>query len=156
MSDFWSVKQSKTIPNKAMQNKAMPNKVMLNKANKNKLLGFTLIEVMLALAVFSIAGVALLSTASNNARNIGYLDTKMFAGWVASNQLVNANLEKKWPPKNNLKGEVELAGRSWFWLQKVVKTTDKDMRAITIEVRLNQDDELAVSSLTTYVSKLDL
>jgi len=118
--------------------------------------GFTLIEVMLALAVFSIAGIALLSTASNNARNIGYLESKMFANWVASNQLVAASLETKWPPKNNLKGEVELAGRAWFWQQKVIKTTDSDMRAIVMEVRSREDDELAISSLTTYVSKVEL
>ena len=121
----------------------------------SKTRGFTLIEDMLAMAVFSIAGIALLSAASNNARNIGYLESKMFANWVASNQLVAASLEKKWPPKNNLKGDVELAGRTWFWQQKVIKTTDKDMRAIIMEVRLNEDDELAVSSLTTYVSKVE-
>ncbi len=118
-------------------------------------LGFTLLEVMLALAVFSIAGIALLSTASNNARNVGYLESKMLANWVASNQLVATSLEEKWPPKNNLKGEVELAGRSWFWQQKVIKTTDNDMRAIVMEVRLNENDELATSSLTTYVSKVE-
>jgi len=120
-----------------------------------KPLGFTLIEVMLAMAVFAIAGIALLSAASNNARNIGHLESKMFANWVASNQLVAANLVEKWPPKNNLKGDVELAGRTWFWQQKVIKTTDKDMRAIIMEVRLNEDDELAVTSLTTYVSKAE-
>ena len=115
--------------------------------------GFTLIEVMLAMAVFAIAGIALLSAASNNARNIGHLENKMLANWVASNQLVVTNLEAKWPPKNNLKGEVELAGKAWFWQQKVIKTTDKDMRAIVMEIRLNEDDELAVTSLTTYVAK---
>jgi len=125
------------------------------KINKIKSLGFTLIEVMIALAVFSIAVVALLGAASNNARNIGHLESKMFANWVASNQLVEASLEEKWPPKNNLKGEVELAGRTWFWKQKAIKTTDKDMRAIVTEVRLLENDELAVSSLTTYVSKVE-
>lgn len=123
------------------------------KACNTKTLGFTLIEVMLALAVFSIAGIALLSASSNNARNIGHLESTMFASWVASNQLVAANLETKWPPKSNLRGEVELGGRAWFWRQKVTKTTDKNMRAIVMEVRLNEDDELPVSSLTTYVSK---
>ena len=110
---------------------------------------------MLALAVFSIAGVALLSAASNNARNIGHLENKMFANWVASNQLVAVSLEEKWPPKNNAKGEVELAGRTWFWQQKVMKTADNDLRAIEMEVRLNKEDELAVSSFTTYVSKVE-
>ncbi len=121
----------------------------------NNTKGFTLIEVMLAMAVFSIAGLALLGTASNNARNIGHLEKKMFANWVASNQLVSTTLEVKWPPKNNLKGEVELAGRAWFWQQKVIKTTDKDMRAIVMEIRLKEDDELAISSLTTFVSKVE-
>jgi len=122
---------------------------------QSKTLGFTLIEVMLALAVFSIAGIALLSSANNNVRNIGYLENKMFAHWVASNQLVAASLAQKWPPKNNVKGEVELAGRAWFWQQKVIKTTDKDMRAIVMDVRLHEDDELPLSSLTTYVSKVE-
>lgn len=122
---------------------------------KTKISGFTLIEVMLALAVFSIAGIALLSTASNNARNMGHLESTMFANWVTSNQLVTASLSKEWPPKNNLKGEVELAGRAWFWKQTVIKTTDDDMRAIVMEVRLHENDELAVSSLTTYVSKVE-
>ena len=107
------------------------------------------------MAVFAIAGLSLLSAASNNARNMGHLESKMFANWVASNQLVAANLEKKWPPKNNLKGEVELANRQWFWQQKVLKTNDADMRAIVMEVRLNEDDKLALSSMTTYVSKVE-
>lgn len=127
----------------------------MNNCSKSKSLGFTLLEVMLALGVFSIAGVALLSAASNNARNIGHLEDKMFANWVASNQLVAASLDTTWPPKNNAKGEVEMAGRAWYWTQKVIKTTDNDMRAIVMEVRLNKDDELAVSSFTTYVSKVE-
>jgi general secretion pathway protein I len=128
---------------------------MIDDRQSKKSFGFTLIEVMLAMAVFSIAGIALLSAATNNARNIGYLEDKMFANWVAANQLVATNLVAKWPPKNNLKGEVELAGRAWFWQQKVLKTTDKDMRAIVMEIRLKEDDELAISSLTTYVSKVE-
>lgn len=122
---------------------------------KSNSFGFTLIEVMLAMAVFSIAGIALLGASSNNARNMGHLESKMFANWVASNQLVAASLVDTWPPKNNAKGEVELAGRAWFWQQKVLKTTNDDMRAIVMEVRLKQDDELAITSLTTYVSKME-
>jgi general secretion pathway protein I len=129
-------------------------KVNTTITKKSNALGFTLLEVMLALAVFSIAGIALLTTASNNARNMGHLENIMFANWVTSNQLVTASLSETWPPKNNLKGEVELAGRAWFWQQKVLKTTDNDMRAIVMEVRLHENDELAVSSLTTYVSKV--
>jgi len=115
---------------------------------------FTLLEVMLAMAVFAIAGVALLGAAGNNLKNVGNLETKMFANWVASNQLVEVNLNTNWPPKNNKKGKVEMAGREWYWQQKVIKTTDKDMRAVVLEVRLDEDKKQPLTSLMTYVSKV--
>ncbi len=115
--------------------------------------GFTLIEVMLAMAVFAIAGVALLGAADNNFRHISHLEEKMFANWVASNQLVAASLSDTWPPKNNQKGEVEMAGRKWFWQQKVIKTENKEMRAIVMEVRTSEDEELAVATLMTYLAQ---
>ena len=115
--------------------------------------GFTLIEVMLAMAVFAIAGVALLGVADNNYRHINHIEEQMFANWVASNQLVEVSLDKTWPPKNNRKGKVEMAGRTWFWQQKVSKTANKELRAVTMQVRLNEDDELVSASLMTYLAQ---
>jgi general secretion pathway protein I len=122
---------------------------------KKSSIGFTLIEVMLAMAVFAIAGVALLTTADNHFRNMSHLESKMLTNWIASNQLVEATLDTKWPPKNNKKGKVELAGKEWFWLQKVIKTTDKNMRSVVIEVRATEQQKTAISSLMTYISKRD-
>ncbi len=115
--------------------------------------GFTLIEVMLAMAVFAIAGVALLGVADNNYRHISHLEEQMFANWVASNQLVEVSLDKTWPPKNNRKGKVEMAGRTWYWQQKVVKTANKELRELTMQVRLKEDDELVSASLMTYLAQ---
>lgn len=115
--------------------------------------GFTLIEVMLAMAIFAIAGVALVSTTETHFRNLGHLETKMMANWVASNQLVEAKLDKSWPLKNNKKGKEKLADREWFWIQKVAKTSDQNLSAVSIEVRLDQTKKLSLTNLTTYVSK---
>lgn len=123
----------------------------LSKRIKTK--GFTLIEVMLAMAIFAIAGVALVSSTSTHFRNLSLLETKMIANWVASNQLVEISLEKSWPLKNNKKGKEELAGREWFWVQKVVKTNDENMSQVTIEVRLDQTAKSSITSLSTYVVK---
>jgi general secretion pathway protein I len=115
--------------------------------------GFTLIEVMVAMAVFAIAGVALIASTSTHFTNLSVLETKMLANWVASNQLVEASLEQSWPLKNNKKGKVELAGREWFWQQKIAKTNDKNMSQVSIEIRLKETDKLSLSSLSTYVIK---
>jgi general secretion pathway protein I len=125
----------------------------VNKSTKRSSLGFTLIEVMLAMAIFSIAGIALLSASDNNIKNLSHLENKILANWVASNQLVAVSLDPQWPPKNNKKGTVEMAGQEWFWLQKVIKTENKDMRSIVIEIRNKEDEKLAVTSMVTFVSK---
>ncbi|NQZ25782.1 MAG: type II secretion system minor pseudopilin GspI [Colwellia sp.] len=129
----------------------MINKITL--ARKAKQSGFTLLEVMLAMAVFAIAGVALLGVADNNYRHISHLEEQMFANWVASNQLVEVSLDKTWPPKNNRKGKVEMAGRTWYWQQKVIKTNNKELRSIIMEVRLNEDDELVTASLMAFLAQ---
>lgn len=119
----------------------------------NKANGFTLIEVMIALAIFSIAGVALSLTANTNANTTALIEERMLASWVASNQLVEMKLQAKWPPQNNQKGEVELAQREWFWKQVVKKTTDDNLNAVIMEVRDSEKDEHAITSLITYVAK---
>ena len=132
-----------------LMNKISADKLIVKKISQ----GFTLIEVMLAMSIFAIAGVALVSSSNTHFTNLSHLENKMMANWVASNQLVEATLDKSWPPKNNKKGKVELAGREWFWLQKVAKTNDKNMSAVTIEVRTDQTQKSSLSSLTTYIAK---
>jgi general secretion pathway protein I len=128
-------------------------KILLPQLKKQ--LGFTLLEVMLAMAVFAVAGVALMSAAGSNARNLSQLEQQMFAQWVASNQLVNASIDSTWPPKNNKSGSEKMAGREWSWQMKVLKTADKNMRAIEVEVRLDdgQEQSKPLASFITYVAK---
>ncbi|WP_448213678.1 type II secretion system minor pseudopilin GspI [Colwellia sp. MEBiC06753] len=140
----------KTVP----KVKAAPKVTAMAKINTLSN-GFTLIEVMLAIAIFAIAGVAILGTAQNNFENLSALEQKTIANWVASNQLTAASLSKTWPPKDKLKGEVEMAGTQWFWRQKVVATQDRQLRSVTIEVRKNQSDEQPLTELTTFLASPD-
>jgi len=119
----------------------------------NKAPGFTLIEVMLAMAVFAIAGTALLGVANTNTSSLAHLEKSIIANWIASNRLVDVTLDKSWPPKNNKKGKIEMAGVEWHWLQKVIKTTDNNMRVVNIEVRLDENEPLAISNLMTYLAQ---
>lgn len=114
--------------------------------------GFTLLEVMIALAVFALAGTALLKVAGSSLMGIGHLERSSIAQWVAANQLVEANLDQKsWPPKK-ASGKIEMAGREWHWRQTVIATEDKNMRAVQVEVRENEKDKNSLASLLTYVS----
>ncbi len=113
--------------------------------------GFTLLEILIALLVLALAGTALLKVAGSSLLGVAHLQRLSIAQWVASNQLVEANLDPSWPPKKR-SGSTEMAGREWYWRQSILATEDKNMRAITIEVRENEKDNNSITSLMTYVS----
>ncbi|GGD76943.1 type II secretion system minor pseudopilin GspI [Lacimicrobium alkaliphilum] len=119
-----------------------------------KSMGMTLLEVMVALLIFAITGTAVMKAASEHLNNITVIEDVTFATWVANNRLARMQLEGRWPPQNNAKGTEELADRTWHWRQVVTETTDKDMRSVEIEVRLQASDTDAVTSVATFVTRL--
>ena len=114
--------------------------------------GFTLIELLLALAIFAYSASAILGVVGTASNNLGQIEEMTFASWVANNRMVELQVINQWPPKDKEKGEQELAGKKWYWQQKVIKTEDKDLRAITVNVFANKEAKSSIYSLTTYVS----
>lgn len=114
--------------------------------------GMTLIEVMVALAIFAITGVAILKATGDHIGSVGQIEEITFATWVANNQLSRSHLDNQWPPKNNQRGSVEMAGRTWFWQQIVTQTNDKDLRSIEIKVGLDSTYTNGVTSVVSFVA----
>lgn len=118
--------------------------------------GFTLIEVMVALAIFAIAGGAVLKATFEHLRSLSSLEELTFATWVANNQMTEATLRSQiqWPLKNNQKGKVELAGKQWFWKQEIKKTQDASLHQVTIIVALDDEMVNEVTGVTSFLSKV--
>ena len=115
--------------------------------------GMTLLEVMVALLIFALTGTAILKAAGDHLNNVGQIEAVTFASCVASNRLNQLQLDDTWPPKNNLKGSMEMADRTWYWQQTVTKTNDDDLRSVSISVGLDSDYSGSVTSVTTFVAK---
>ncbi|MGB3727401.1 MAG: type II secretion system minor pseudopilin GspI [Glaciecola sp.] len=117
--------------------------------------GFTLIEVMVAVGIFAIAGAAVMKATFEHLRSISTLEEITFATWVANNQLTDTTLRAQiqWPPKNNAKGEASLAGRKWYWQQTFAKTQDDNLFQITIVVASDENMNNEITGVTTFISK---
>ncbi len=111
--------------------------------------GFTLLEVIVALAVVAIAMGALLTSGGNVAHGSAQLEEKLFAHWVASNQMVGLRLQAQWPAIGSQSGKVELSGRQWEWQQKVTATAEKRVRKVSVSVENAQG--IRVTTLTGYI-----
>ncbi|WP_438865602.1 type II secretion system minor pseudopilin GspI [Neptunicella sp.] len=115
--------------------------------------GMTLLEVMVALAIFALTGTAIMKAATEHLHGVGVLEDLTFATWVANNRLSEIHLESQWPPKNNQKGSQEMAGKTWYWQQKVLETNDKDLRMVEVNVSLNEQGQSPISSVQSFFTK---
>ncbi|HUJ52151.1 MAG TPA: type II secretion system minor pseudopilin GspI [Steroidobacteraceae bacterium] len=97
--------------------------------------GFTLIEVLVALAIVAIGMAAVLGALTSSADTISYLRDKTFAQWVALNQIATVRLSGQVAPVGNSNGDVEFAGRSWHWRQEVTATQIPGAVRIDVKVR---------------------
>ncbi|HEV2285346.1 MAG TPA: type II secretion system minor pseudopilin GspI [Steroidobacteraceae bacterium] len=97
--------------------------------------GFTLIEVLVALAIVAIGMAAVLGTLTSSADTVAYLRDKTFANWVALNQIAQLRLSGQAPAAGKNDGDAELAGRKWHWQQEVSATQVPGMLRIDVSVR---------------------
>jgi general secretion pathway protein I len=103
--------------------------------------GFTLLEVLVALAVLALTLAATIKAAGDYTANQAHLRDRTLATWVARNVLVEQQLENAWPRVGELKGSTEMGAREWRWLAIVSQTEEEELRRLDVEVRPYEDDE---------------
>jgi general secretion pathway protein I len=97
--------------------------------------GFTLVEVLVALAIVTIGMAALLTALGSSADSASYQRDKTFAEWVALNRIAEVRLAQQKPQKGKSDGEAEMAGQKWKWAQEVLETEVKGILRIDVSVR---------------------
>jgi general secretion pathway protein I len=97
--------------------------------------GFTLIEVLVALAIVAIGMAAVLESLTSSANTTVYLQDKTFAGWVALNRIETVRLSGSVPQAGTSNDNISYAGQSWEWQQKVTNTQIPGMVQIEVDVK---------------------
>ncbi|RKZ47113.1 MAG: type II secretion system protein GspI [Candidatus Parabeggiatoa sp. nov. 3] len=118
--------------------------------------GFTLLEVLVALAVLAIALSAAIKTTTENAENARYLRDKTLAHWVAMNVLTQIQVRGEWPAIGKKEGTAMMAEREWYWIIKVSQTVDDELRRLDIQVYFVRGDKTPITTLIGFVSSPSL
>lgn len=125
---------------------------------RNSSSGFTLIEVIVAVAVIAFGLAATIKTVSTVTRNTAYLNERIVATWVAQNAMALYELDIEKDAAKETTGTEELAGVEWHWKKVLVDTEDPDIQRVEIEVRRDSEKDsqvyaTLVSLLPTYFEK---
>ena len=116
-------------------------------------LGMTLLEVMVALLIFSLTGTAIMKAASEHLNSVSDIEEITLATWVVNNRLNQLHIDTTWPVKKDQKGTQEMAGRKWYWQQIVEKTNDAEMVRVEVLVGLDKEYEGVITSASTFIAK---
>lgn len=97
--------------------------------------GFTLIEMLVALAIFSLAALALLRLGGATATNSAGLADQAVAQTVARNLAVETLTDPQPPAFGASQGEAVNAGRRWRWTRTVSRSPEARIQQIEILVQ---------------------
>ena len=111
--------------------------------------GFTLLEVMVALAIFATTALALMKIAMNYTQSIQQNELRTLAHFVAMNQAAELRIEKEWLTGSQSEDITE-QGEQWRIQKQSYETISPDVQRIEIQVsHIDPDNAEKVQGVTT-------
>jgi general secretion pathway protein I len=96
--------------------------------------GFTLLEIMVALAIFSLAALAMVRLQGYSVRSTGNLGDSSLAWQVARNVAVEILSNPAPPTLGETQGDELNGGQNWRWTANASKTDDARLLLVDISV----------------------
>jgi general secretion pathway protein I len=113
--------------------------------------GFTLIEVLVALAIVSIALMSALRAAGQGTNNVGELRSRLLAGWVAENLLAEHHARRDWLPLGIQRGTGREGGLDFAWREEVIATPNPSFRRVDVRVFATGEESHSLAHLAGFV-----
>lgn len=115
--------------------------------------GFTLLEVLVALAIFAITAAAMMNSIASSINAQSHMERKVIAHWIAQNLMAETRFLPQWPSVGLSNGDIEMVGQQWYWQRKVEETSDPKLRRVEFEIKADDEDENALVRLAGFVSE---
>lgn len=115
--------------------------------------GFTLLEVMVALAIVSIGLIAAFNAVIQMAHSTAVLRERALADWIAMNEITTIRISGDFPDVGGFDGDTEFAGLEWRWEADISETGVADLRRIDLAVAYAERPEEPVSIVSGFVAR---
>jgi general secretion pathway protein I len=115
--------------------------------------GFTLVEVLVALAIVAVALAAGFRSVAQSAESATTLKARTLALWVAQNRLATAQLDTPAPTIGERSGTETQAGAAFVWRETISGTPNPAFRKIEIDVGDAARPDYTLARLVGYLGQ---
>jgi general secretion pathway protein I len=112
--------------------------------------GFTLIEVLVALAILAVALAAVIRSAGIAADGTLELKERLHATWIAQNRIAEYSTRSLWPDVGTRAGNAEQGGVAFAWRETVTATPNPLFRRVEVQVYGPRTPERASATLVGF------
>ncbi len=112
--------------------------------------GFTLLEVLVALAVVAIALGAALTTAYRQTHTLVELRDRTYAHWVAMDLAAAWRLGLQDDGAGNANGSLQMGGRTYYWTFIPARSADANVLRTEVQVRIEGEEGPVLATETAY------
>jgi len=113
--------------------------------------GFTLIEILVALAIIAVALATGMRALAQSADSATVLKARTLGLWVAQNRLAAAQVATPWPALGQYQGNATQAGAQFLWREMVTATPNPAFRKIEISVMEPARPEYQIARLVGFI-----
>lgn len=114
--------------------------------------GFTLIEVVIALAIAAIGLAAVTASVSQMIDAANAMQERTYAAWIGQNKITEMRLANVVPSVSTTNGELFYAGMEWSWRAEVSETGVENLYRVDVEVGIATADTF-VRSVSGFIGE---
>ena len=113
---------------------------------------FTLIEVMVALAIISLSLTAVAAKMGRMIDTSNSMRERTYASWIAQNKITEMRLLNVIPEVSATSGEIDYAGTTWYWRAVVSESGIENLYRVEVIVSY-PDNDTRVRSVTGFIGE---
>ena len=113
---------------------------------------FTLIEVMVALAIIALSLTAVAAKMGRMIDTSNSMQERTYASWIAQNKITEMRLENVLPEATTTSGDVEYANRNWRWRAVVTETGIENLFRVDVEIT-SADSNSVIRKVTGFIGE---
>lgn len=114
--------------------------------------GFTIIEVMVALAIVAFSLTAIAASMGQMIDTANAMRDRTYASWIAQNKIAEMRLANVIPEVTATSGEVDYASTEWAWRAVVSETGVENLYRVDVTVSYPGQDS-AIRTVTGFIGE---